>query len=47
MYSVGDGNILVHDPKNLRDEAVVLNSMIYTANPQYNVSFHINMLIIL
>ena len=40
MYSVGDGNILVHDPKNLRDEAMVLSNMIYTANPQYNVSFH-------
>ena len=39
VYSVGDGNILVHDPKSLRDEAVVLSSIIYTANPQYNVSF--------
>ena len=38
VYSVGDGNILVHDPKSLREEASVLSSLIYTANPQYAVS---------
>ena len=38
VYSVGDGNIIVHDPKNLREEATVLSKLIYTANPQYVVS---------
>ena len=37
VYSVGDGNILIHDQKNLREEAVQLSNMIYTANPLYNV----------
>ena len=37
VYSVGDGNILIHDPKNLREEAVQLSTMMYTANPLYNV----------
>ena len=38
VYSVGDGNIIVHDPKNLREEAAILSKLIYTANPQYVVS---------
>ena len=41
VYSVGDGNIIVHDPKNLREEATILNKLIYTANPQYVVSIPI------
>ena len=41
VYSVGDGNIIVHDPKNLREEAVVLSKLIYTANPQYVVSISV------